>query len=400
MEPKRAAATISYAFLAVLLTAFAVVARLYRSESWPEEWRLSADVPKGIPSTAAAVAAFLALTCLVAAVSNGRRWHIARVVRRWSDDPRLATFLPDNAWTPAAHPADVIPPLDVTVTKARKLPKPRARLRRVTRDHNVVGDRPLQIAYLRLFENQPRMRTFIQGSWREFGYVHLLRSATSATPAEYRQVKKSHDASGLFISSREQLLPVLDRGTVQAKGRRRLKGIGPTTIKVRDKYGSYGVHALLCHGVFWKAAVEVLLERVDLVALDLSGFLPENLGTSYELQRAVDRFPVERVVFLADPRTNHAFIAEQLQAAWSQMAAGSPNAVPQRKEAVVVVTDTIARSQSTQTVSTGGGPGQAPRMHVQSGPVQVRLVARRKETRGVVALAQGRINESMPAGRD
>jgi hypothetical protein len=399
LEPKRAGATIGYAIMALLAVAVVVAALLYRTDSWPDQWRPQPDIPDQAPPIAAAAAGFFGLMFIGAAISNGRRWHIARVVERLSNDPQMSSLLPDKEWTPPQHRATTIPPLEVRVVRAKKLPKPQGKLRRVTADQNVLGHRPLHIAYLHLFENQPRMRTFMEGPWREFGYVYFLRSAESVTPSEYRQAKKSGDMGGLFISSRERLDAALGGPAVLGKGRYKFKTIGPRTIKVRDRYGGYSVRALLCHGTFWKTAVDVLLDRVDLVALDLSGFLPENVGTHYELQRVLDRIPVERVVFLADQSSDKKFLTAQLQEAWSQMSATSPNAGAEAKLAMVVLTDSI----STQTHTTGGGTTVGPhgqvQMQSQTTQTTVSLVARRKETRRVAAMAQDRLDQWAAAGR-
>jgi hypothetical protein len=391
LEPKRAGATLGYAFLALLALGIVVVALHYRDHELPKALQ-NVHLSKNALTITAMVAGFFALLLIGAAIHNGRRWHVARAVERLSNDPTVTAYLPDTEGSPAPQRAATIPPLEVRVVKARKLAKPKAKLRRVTLDKNVTGDRPLRIAYLRLFENQPRIRTFIEGAWREFGYVYLLRSAASVTPAEFRRARKSGNFASLFIASQEQLVPALEGGGVEPKGRHKFRTIGPTAIKVRDKYGSYGVHALLCHGTFWRAAVDVLLDRVDQVALDLSGFLPQNLGTHYELQRVIDRFPIERVVFLADQRSRQKFIIEQLQLVWSQMGAGSPNAVPDRKVAMVVVTDRFAYRRTQQGGQAGGAPGQ-PQGQAQSTQIQVRLVARRRETRRVAAMAQTRLGE-------
>ena len=394
LEPKRAAQTVGYAFMTILALAAAAAALLYRTDVWPTEWRFHPEVPNRVPLTAAAVAVLIALLSLAAAVANGRRWHIARVVEGLSEDREMAHLFPHVEASSQPRRASIVPALDVSIVKARKLPKPHSKLRPLTPSRNVIGQRPLRIAYLRLFENQPRIRTFIQGAWREFGHVYLLRSAASVTPAEYRRAKNSGDIAGIFADSPHQILPALDSRAVHGKGRYRLKTVGPYTVKVRDKYGTYSVHAFLCHGAFWKAAVDMLLARVDLVVLDLSGFLPQNVGTHYELQRVVDRFPIEQVVFLADPSTDREFVTAQIESAWSEMAAGSPNAGPGRKEAMVVVTDLIAR-QTTQ-VQSAGAPGQAG--HQAQTQVRVRLVARRRETRRVAAMAQARINEHVRIG--
>jgi hypothetical protein len=382
LEPKRAVATIAYFVMTLVFLAMSAAALLYRTDRWPQQWRPDVQIPDRAILIAAAITGLFALLLFVSAIANARRWHTASAVERMSNDPTLSALAPDVEAESPSPRASSIPPLEVRMVKARKLPKPRGRLHRVSRDRNVISRRPLKIAYLRLFENQPRMRTFVEGAWREFGTVYLLRSAASVTPAEFRLAKRSGDLAGMFIATREQFGAVVDApaGEPNPKGRYVFKSIGGTTIRVRDTYGSYGVRALLCHGAFWKAAIDMLLARMDLVVLDLSGFRPQNVGTGYEVQRVIDRFPIEGVVFLADQRSNGKFLTAQLQQSWLQMASGSPNATPESRVAMIVVTDYYARSQSQ-----AGGQGG------QTSNVQVRLVARRSQTRRVAAMAQDRL---------
>jgi hypothetical protein len=382
LEPKRAVATVGYFVMTLVFLALAGAALLYRTDRWPDRWRPEVQIPDRAVLIAAGVTGLFAILCFVAAIANARRWHTAAAVERLSDDPDLASLAPKVDAEPPGPRAQSIPPLEVRMMKGQKLPKPREGLHRVTADRNIIGRRPLRIAYLRLFENQPRMRTFVEGAWREFGTVYLLRGAGSVTPAEFRLAKRSGNPGRMFITSREQFRAVLDapeRGP-NPKGRYIFRSIGATTIRVRDRYGSYAVRGLLCHGAFWKAAIDMLLARMDLVVLDLSGFRPQNVGTGYEVQRVIDRFPIEGVVFLADQRSNGKFLTAQLQQSWAQMASGSPNATREPRVAMIVVTDYYARSQS----QAGGQGGQASN-------VQVRLVARRSQTRRVAAMAQGRI---------
>jgi hypothetical protein len=366
--------------MGILAIGVAVAALAYRTDSWPEDWRPTEPVPDRVPLIVAAVAGGLALLFLIGAVVNGRRWRTSRTVERLSEDPALAPFLPDTTTaSPPVRRAATVPPLEVRFVKPSKLPKVRVKLQRVSADRNVIGRRPLQIAYLRLFENQPRTRTFVEGAWREFGYVYFLRSAASVTPSELRSARSVGDLSSMFISSRERLLTQCRQraGQVEPKGRIRYANVGDATIRVRDRYGSYPLCPLLCHGAFWKAAVDTLLEHVDLVVLDLSGFRPENAGTRYELQRVVDRFPIEHVVLLADPQSNQRFLTVQIQEAWSLMAEGSPNAGATPKQALVAVTDYFYAESSMQS---------------DSSHTNTRLMARRPETRRVAAMAQDRID--------
>ena len=399
LEPKRAGTAIGCAVLAVILVGVAVVALVYRTDSWPTDWRPTTfTISDQAVFTVAGAAAVLALFLLVGVVVNGRRWHTANVVKRLSQDPAFGSIVPDASVTPPPPVAANVVPVDVRFIKPQRLRRPRHRLRPITRDTNVIGRRPLHIAYLRVFENQPRTRTFIEGAWREFGYVYFLRSVWAVTPAELRSARKSGDLQGMFVATPQRMQAELNSRPDQPnpKGRYRYRRVGPKTIRVRDRYGSYPVRPVLCHGTFWKQAVDMLLQRVDLVALDLSGYRPTNAGTRYELQRVFDRVAVERVVFLADGRSKRTFLAGEVQRAWMQMSPSSPNAGDREHTAIVAITDYYRRTQTT--TSTGGtstGPGGVGHATpTQSTQVRVRLVARRRQTRRLVAMCQDRVETS------
>ena len=99
------------------------------------------------------------------------------------------------------------------------------------------------------------------------------------------------DGASLFINSRSRLLADLDRRPTEPLpcGKREFASLAAKDVAVEDAYGSYSVYAPLCHESFWKVAIDVLLERADVVILDLSGYHRDNLGTGYELQRVIDR---------------------------------------------------------------------------------------------------------------
>ena len=147
---------------------------------------------------------------------------------------------------------------------------------------------------------------FLSGPWREYGYVHLLRSATSVTADELEAAQRARSGESLFITSEAELesgagrprreSPETAPGVAGRDGRvlgwiaRRLRRRRATTA-----YPVYPARQLLCHDAIWKRVIDVLLARVDLVVLDLSGYHREHVGTGYELQRVVDRLPIERV---------------------------------------------------------------------------------------------------------
>ena len=224
---------------------------------------------------------------------------------------------------PSVERAAKIPLLTVTFS----VPDAMARDHRVvTAERNVFGRPPWNIAYLRLFDNESGLQRFLKDCWRQCGYVHFIRDVDSVSGDELRAIE---DGARVFIDSRARLVADLDSCPSGALpvGERRFDGIAAETVAVRDLYGSYPVYAALCHDSFWKAAVDILLERAEVVVLDLSGYHWDNLGTGYELQRVIDRFPIERCVLMAAPgNTDAAFLEAQIQRAWSQMASGSPNA--------------------------------------------------------------------------
>jgi hypothetical protein len=157
------------------------------------------------------------------------------------------------------------------------------------------------------------------------------------------------------------------------KGRLVLPDVAPTRVRVRDPYGSYPVRAVLCHGDYWKRAVDILLGQVHLTVVDLSGFTERNAATAYELQRTIDVVPIEKVMMLCDPGSSRRFLRSAVEQAWSQMSADSPNATGGPRTATIAVTDSIRRYRSQQ------GNQEVER---------VRLEASRRKSRRVAAYAQ------------
>jgi hypothetical protein len=192
----------------------------------------------------------------------------------------------------------------------------------------VDADEPPNIMYFRLFENARGTSRFVRG-WRRLGYVYLLRSADQVSAEELEAAEESGSAASMFISTPDQLEAAL----AKAPTGREEPPPAPDGFIQRVRWvatyvesQSYPQRALLCHGNFWKTAVDFLLQRMDLVMIDLTGFGLENTGTAYELQRVIDAFPIDRVTMLAERNSDQPFLAAQIRAAWSRMAAGSPNA--------------------------------------------------------------------------
>jgi hypothetical protein len=266
--------------------------------------------------------------------------RLARSVERLSNDLRLvgASHRPAEV---ASHRAPEIPELVV-----RHGSLPGTSRRRAAGTPPLGGDDGLHVAYFRLFDNVEGTERFLRSHWRRIGYVHLLRSADQVDPSEIEAAKDQGSVASMFISGQDQFDDALAR---QSSGR--IDAPMPERGPLRrwrwsadPERGCYPVRALLCHGSFWQTAVDLLLDRVDYAVIDLIGFLPTHTGTSFELQRAIDRFPVERLVLQTDSSSDQQFLAAQVRLAWSRMAAGSPNAGTGTRTVVVsTVSEVVTR---------------------------------------------------------
>ena len=382
LEPSRQTATVLYAVVAAGLIGLAVKAPVPPALNRP-----APGLGLGVGLFTAAVGT-MALLSVLATLVNARRWRTYRKIVRMSEDRALGSVLPAVQSEPAGRTVLAPPPLRVTF---RAPPRFRHRVRglgRVAIDANVLGRCPMNIIYLRVFENRARARTFARGAWREFGPVFLLRSAAAIGPAELRRARRSGGLDQLLVRSRDQLLAELDAAPAapDGPGWRRLDTIAGGSVLTFDRFGGYPVHAPMCHGEFWRDALDELLARADLVVLDLAGYRQRFAGTQFELQRLVDRVPVERVLLLADPKSNRRFLTAQVEEAWARMAADSPNAGPGPKEINGGITDFFVQVDQRQAGSSN-----------TSSSTRLELHHSRAQTRRLLRDAQLRLDQ-VPSG--
>jgi len=267
-----------------------------------------------------AAALFLVLAA-VSAVRRVRRWWVARTVIRLASDVTIGS--PQDA-TEQARPrrSSSIPRLHVAFG-GEWIPRPPG-------DFSLTGggstSDPLDILYLRLFDNSIGTERFVSAPFRRYSYVYLLRSAEQVDADELESAEASGRPTSMFITTAADLDAALDRAPRGPHELPRPEGFRDAWHFLRDhEQGMYPVRALLCHDSFWKAAVDILFTRMDYVALDLSGYRPEHFGTRYELQRVIDRVPIDQIALLAEATSDQKFLTAQVEAAWSQMTDGSPN---------------------------------------------------------------------------
>jgi hypothetical protein len=86
----------------------------------------------------------------------------------------------------------------------------------------------------------------------------------------------------------------------------------PATLSVDRRYPLNELH---CLPETWRQAVTTLLDAADVVLIDLRGVQPANRGVLYELALAVRRVPLQRLVLIADARTNASLVAQAAAAA-------------------------------------------------------------------------------------
>jgi len=267
----------------------------------------------------------------IASAQLVRKRRVARKVEQLSSDTTIARP-PNLTADVAVRPSSSIPRLNVVFSEDPAGSPLQAIADGVGRSLND----PLYILYLRLFDNIVGTTRFLNGPWRRFGYVCFLRSATQVDPDELESAEESGSVASMFISTPDQLEAALAKQATRWEDKPRPKGFIKTWRWAKER-GRYPVVALLCHGGFWKPAVDLLLARMDFVALDLCGYRPEHAGTRYELQRVIDRYPIDRVTLLAETASDRLFLTAQVKAAWAQMADGSPNAGTGRSTAHVIV---------------------------------------------------------------
>jgi hypothetical protein len=385
LEPSHRSSTIGSVVGTAFFGSLLVAGFWLNTGSWPAGVP-APPVPFPVPDAAVAVLAGFVGLALLAVLVHGRRWHTYRRILRLTADPELAGVLPAVETESAGPFAPLQPAPLVTFDKIPVWGRVRPRYR-VTRERNVVGLPPLHIVYLRVFENRARARTFVQGAWREFGYVYLLRSAASVGPAEFRRFARERRLSELVVGSEGGFRARLARARTEPEppGWHRVRTVAGSAVSTYDRYGAYPVCAPMCAGAFWKRALDILLERADLVVLDLSGYQEHYRGTQFELQRIVDTVPAEKVLLLTDPWSRTRFLTEQIRLAWSRMAAGSPNAGRGQLALRGAVTDYFHREES----SSGSGSGSG------SSSSRLTLRASRRQTRRLLRDVQQRL----PAGR-
>lgn len=173
---------------------------------------------------------------------------------------------------------------------------------------------PSRLLLLRVFGHQrssERLFDLLAARWRHAGPIRMIGAPDLASstidPDEFLD----------FLAGRLRRRFILQPGDLQA----RLDAIDDRC----DIDGRFRVTELFCGNDVWQAAVCALMERSDLVAMDLRGFSAQNQGCLFELQALLDSVPCRRIALLVDAATDRALLHATLQSCLGRLSEHSPN---------------------------------------------------------------------------
>jgi hypothetical protein len=86
----------------------------------------------------------------------------------------------------------------------------------------------------------------------------------------------------------------------------------------RDPDGRFRTSELFCADTTWRDVVLALIERADVVLLDLREFTPQRAGTHFELVQLLRRAPLAKVLVLVDARDELAPLQAAIHQAWAE----------------------------------------------------------------------------------
>jgi hypothetical protein len=175
--------------------------------------------------------------------------------------------------------------------------------------------RNVELLLLRVFgrrRHSERLFALLSARWRYAGSIQLIAGTDLATtllePAQFLD----------FLSGRLRRSFIRDERDLERR-------IGNIDLRP-DSDGRFRVNALFCSADTWQGAVTRLIDRTDVVLMDLRGFSATNAGCILELQVLIDRIPLGQVVLLIDKTTDQFLLAKILNGLALSMDPASPNA--------------------------------------------------------------------------
>ncbi|MEO8149292.1 MAG: hypothetical protein ABI723_16725 [Bacteroidia bacterium] len=92
-----------------------------------------------------------------------------------------------------------------------------------------------------------------------------------------------------------------------------------------DRDGQYRVNDFFCYQNTWQMVLQKLVNKSNVVLMDLRGFSTANKGCEYEIRELFNIIPADRIVFIYDQTSDQVFMNQILKQAWDEMKPASLN---------------------------------------------------------------------------
>lgn len=92
-----------------------------------------------------------------------------------------------------------------------------------------------------------------------------------------------------------------------------------------DHDGQFRVSDFFCYDDTWRPALLRLVDKSDVVLMDLRGFSSQNSGVIFEIGELINLMPLEQVLFIVDQTTDELFLRQTFQQSWNRVKPTSPN---------------------------------------------------------------------------
>jgi hypothetical protein len=168
------------------------------------------------------------------------------------------------------------------------------------------GDATPRLLFLRVFgfqKRQTQLMRLLLFPWRQRGSLMMIGAADLALdtldPPELLAFLRGR-LRDIFISEPENVDQHLAGTPRQA-----VDGLFP----IEDFY---------CFNDAWQVAVRRLIDKSQVVLMDLRGFSPDNMGCVFEIEEILTRAEPGGIVFIIDQTTDHAFLKDCLQNSWTK----------------------------------------------------------------------------------
>ena len=156
-------------------------------------------------------------------------------------------------------------------------------------------ERPPTLLVLRVFQHDDQVQALfdhVVERWRLTGNTVLIAGTDL--------VDRTLDAADIFTFLDGGLAQRFIRTPADVAPRLAAFDLAP------DAEGRYRVNECYCHDTTWQQALGALLERSDVVLMDLRGFQAHNAGCRFELATLAQARRLARVVVLVDAQTDRA----------------------------------------------------------------------------------------------